>query len=176
LEELNMARRRLGVDAKLYFSTAWDSDAETGYDAPTFQEQPRISDLTSDNDWNSAPAGDRGQGMDVTVKTTAKVAITGKIRVDDNDPGYNALCDAYLNRDESMDVMVLNGPSDSNGARGFRGLFACHKLAEPQTMGDALYRDFSLMPLPVDAATPFQSVLVTDGAPVFTTAFAPPTS
>lgn len=167
-------KRRLGIDSKLYRNTNWNQTAGTGYDAPTWVAIDRIEDLTLDTGWTTAPAGDRGQGIEASAKTRARCQVTGTCRVDDDDGGYQALLAAFLSREAEIDVMVLNGSKTSNGAVGFRGLFQVNRFSEPQGSNAVLYRDMTLDPAPVDSDFPFQSVLVSGGVPVYTTAFAPP--
>lgn len=159
---------RLGIDGKVYYASTdvWEAEVWT--------EIPRISDIEETAGWNTAPAGDRGQGVDAFAKTTATLQYTGQVRVDDTDPGYLALRAAYLVRSGKINLMILNGAKTSNGATGFKGYFHVTNFAMPQGMQVLDYVNFSLMVAPVGTATPLKSVLVTSGAPVFSTVFAPP--
>lgn len=162
-----MATRRLGIDSKLYYRSAGT------FGAPTWTEISLVSDLTESAGWNTTTAGDRATGIDTKVKTTATLGVSGKIRVSDDDTGYLAMLAGYLARDTPIDFMILNGAKTSNGVVGFRGLYHVSKWDESQGMQDVLYRDFMLDPAVTDSTAPHQSVVVSAGAPVFTTFAAP---
>jgi hypothetical protein len=163
-----MATRRMGIDGKVYYASVdtWDAETYTAID--------RVSDIEENVGWNTAPAGDRGQGVDTEAKTTAKLEYTGKCRVDDSDAGYLALRAAFLARDTPINLMILNGSKTSNGATGFRGYFHVTNFAMPQGMQEVDYVNFRFVAAPFTSTTPLKSVLVTTGAPVSTNVFAPP--
>jgi hypothetical protein len=163
-----MATRRLGIDGKLYYASTdvWDAEVYTAID--------RISDLEETVGWNTAPAGDRGMGVDTFAKTTGTLEYTFKCRVDDSDAGYLALRASFLLRDTPINLMILNGAKTSNGATGFRGYFHVTAMAMPQGMQDVDYVNGKLVVAPFNSATPLKSVLVTAGAPVSSNVFAPP--
>jgi hypothetical protein len=124
--------------------------------------------------WTTAPAGDRGQGVTASAKTRVNCNATGRLRVDDDDAGYQVFLAAALSRDAELDLMILNGSQSSNGATGVRGLFQINRFDENQGADTVLYRDTSMDVAPVDDNFPFKSVVVASTVPVFTTAFAPP--
>ncbi len=167
-------KTRLGVLCTFSINTNWNQAAATGFDAPTWSTVGVIEDLMLDEDWLSGQGGDRAQGMEASAKTRAKCEITGRAREDETDANYQRLLAAFRSRTAEIDVMVLDGARTSNGAVGVRGLFQLHRFAQKQGPDDVLYRDMILRPAIISpgSATPFQSVLVTTGVPVFTTAYA----
>lgn len=167
-------KRRLGIDCTLSINTNWNQSAGTGFDAPTWSTAGTVEDLMLDEDWTSGQGGDRAQGMETSAKTRAKCEVSGRCRVDDTDANYQRLLTAFRSRSAEIDVMILNGKRDSNGAVGIRGLFQVHRFAEKQGPDDVLYRDMILRPAIISpgSSTPFQSVLVAAGVPAFTTAYA----
>ena len=152
---------RLGVTSKLYRNTG-------SWGTPTWVAIDKVDGLELDSGWNTSTSGDRGQGVDTVEKTTATLNITGRVKQDDSDAGYAALLAGYLSR-SPIDLMVLNGASNSNGATGFRAMWHVTRFAEPQGRDVVIYRDFTLVPAGYDSTTPAQSVAVASGAPAFTT-------
>src|SRR5690242_19983442 len=103
----------LGINSKLYRNTGtWDS--------PVWAEITGISDLSRSGSWNKATYTTRRSRIEVARKTTLGLTITGKAEVDPDDDGYNALYAAFLDGDNPIDLMVLQGPEDQNGVTGFR--------------------------------------------------------
>jgi hypothetical protein len=169
-----MKTRRLGIDSKCYYNSAWAWATRTGWDAPTWGVADLFEDFTMGGSWNVAPAGDRNQGVDAGAKTRVKLPVAGRMRVDDTDASYQAFLTAFLNREATLDLLVLNGPMNDDGAVGFRALFIVSDFAEDQGADMVLYRAFSGQPAPASLATPVMSVVVTGGVPVYTPSFIPP--
>ncbi len=156
-----MATERLGVQCKLYYMSGgtWGSETWTAID--------RIESATLNITWDTALATDRGTGLKVMTKTIVDVNVTGRVKVNEADTAYLAFVAPAITR-TSINLLVLNGASNSNGAAGVKGYMHFTTFTESQGMGDVLYRDFTLVPASVDSTTPFKSALVTAGAPVYT--------
>lgn len=158
---------RLGVNAKLYYASIDTWDAETWAIVAT------VNDLKETPGWNTAEAQDRASGIAALAKLNPTLRITGTIRVDENQASYLAMRAAYKSRNP-INLMNLSGPKDSNGAEGFKGYFHVINWGGDQGMQAAGYREFELAPAIVGTATPFKSVVVAGGVPVYTN-FLPPT-
>ena len=76
--------------------------------------------------------------------------------------------DALLSPTASLDVMVLDGTSSTNGVRGYRYDAIVTQGNQDQAIQNALYLDVNFAPNGFADNAP-QSVLVTAGSPVFTT-------
>lgn len=149
---------RLGRDAKLYVNTA-------SFGSPTWSAIDNVSDLTLTAEWDEAEASTRESKMKLKVKTLAGVEVSGKLKFDLTDTNTGTLLDAMV-ADTVIDVLVLNGTSATNGARGFRFECQVHAANEDQGLGAVVFEDFKLKPVP--SANAKQSAKVASGAPVFT--------
>ncbi len=156
-----MADERLGINAKVYYMSGgtWGSESWTAID--------RFENLVATLTWSMAPASDRGTGLEVQTKTTVGLTITGRVKVNESDSAYLAFIAVAITR-TPINLLVLNGPSNSNGAAGYKGYFHVTVSGESQGMGDVIYKDVTLMPASVASTTPFKSALVSGGAPVYT--------
>jgi hypothetical protein len=160
-------KRRLGIDATLNLNTSGD------YEAPTWVTCDLVEELALDEGWASASGNNRGQPIEASAKTRAQVGATGRIMARDTDPTYLAMLAAYRSRDAEVDVMILSGALDSDGATGVRGKFQVHRFSNSIGPNEVQYRDFSLIPAVVAAGEPFVAATVVGGTIQFEEVFLP---
>lgn len=152
---------KLGRDSVFYLNTN-----SGNFNTPTWTAVPQFSDLAVEATWDTAEASTRESRMKFAVKTLLSAAVTGKLRFDLTDSNINTLVQANL-LDSAVDIMVLNGTSNTNGAIGFRFEAQVHQSNEDQGLGQVIFEDMKFVPVPT--LNPKQSVKVSAGAPVFTT-------
>lgn len=150
---------RRGIDCCAYVNTAT-------YEAPTWTECDFINDFNVNNADDFADANSRASAIKKGVKTMKDLSFTGTLL----DPGaantaYDAII-AAINGTTVIDVMVLNGPSTTNGVRGWRADCQVTQGNQDQSTGVVLYDEIEIKPYP--STNPVKKVLVTSGAPVFT--------
>jgi len=148
---------KTGIKCKLYLNTAT-------YGSPTWVAIDFISDLAVNAVWDEAEGNIRGERVKSVAKTLLSLEITGKIRASDTDTNYATIIGAALS-DSTLDLMVLNGADDVNGTRGYRADFVVLGASEDQSLGAVIFDDITLKP--AISTNAVKSVLVTAGAPVF---------
>ena len=149
-----------GYTAKLYRNSG-------SYASPTWVEVENIIDLNFPHNFERLEAFTRGSGGVMEAEPGAmNLAFTFKIRSDESDTDFTALETAYEGR-SLIDFMILDGSSSTNGSRGYRYEGKIFSFGEDQALGNILYRDVSVEPCISSNAK--KSVVVTSGAPVFTT-------
>lgn len=149
----------LGVLAKVYVNTGT-------YSSPTWDVFPGISDWSVNASWDEAEANSRASRVKRVEKTLIGLEVTGKVKTElMTNTDYERVIGA-LHSDDPLDVMILNGPKDTNGVRGYR--FDAHVMSgnQDQGLGAVLYDDVTLKPA-ASANSP-STVVVSSGAPVFT--------
>lgn len=149
---------KLGINSKVYRNSGT-------YGSPTWDEVTCVSDLAVNAAWDEADGSSRAGRVKQMSKTLMGLEITGKALVSDAGADYLALW-AAIHSDTPLDLMVLNGANDANGVRGYRADFHVFSGSEDQAMANQLYLDFVLKPAVSD--NPVKYVVVTTGAPVFT--------
>lgn len=151
---------KLAIDAKLYYNTG-------NYATPTWTEIDLVRDLQFNPTWDKAEAFTRGNRAKHYGKTLVEVGFTASVQVSDTDTGYKTLTTAHASSTAVVDMLMLDGADDSNGAEGVRfdaGVFAA---GEDQSIGNVLYRDFDIAPS-FNATNDTKRAVVTAGVPVFT--------
>jgi hypothetical protein len=93
------------------------------------------------------------------------LTLTGRVRVDHTDNGYNAIRDAFLAKD-TLDVLVLNGKSNQNGSLGYRYDAKVFALGEDQALANVIFNDLTIKPCA--SVNEPKAVKVVAGVPVFT--------
>lgn len=151
---------KTGLKCKLYHNTGT-------FAVPIWVEVPLIGDLQVNAQWNEATGNTRETWVERTARTFLQLSPSGQLRVEDADVAYLAFANAFHNPDTILDLMILNGASTANGVTGYRAEWEVTQWSENQGTGNVLFKDFAIKPgfstnLP-------QSVVVTAGAPVFTT-------
>lgn len=156
-----MAVMKLGRNAKFYRNTG-------NFASPTWSEISAVRDLTVNAAWQTTDAPDRSTVVNGQAKTLLDLTVSGTLKCKDADAGYVAVMEAMISPSASMDVLVLNGPSTSNGARGYRFDAIVTQANEDQGLTNSLYEDVSFAPNAFADNAP-QSAVVTNSAPVLTT-------
>ena len=139
------------------------------YNSPTWNSITAVRDMQiPDGELAEIDATGKDYAIDLAEPGLLKISLEGKVRVNESDTnGFVALETAALAR-SLMDILILGGATTSNGARGFRFDAKIFKFfGEDQNFDQILWRPFRLRPcVPTNAP---KSVVVTSGAPVFTT-------
>lgn len=114
--------------------------------------------------------------LDATTRASSKLkeyepgrgefSITGMMMVDESDEDFTAFETADL-ADSLLDIMILDGTNATNGSRGYRMEMKLSSFTEETADDGILFRSFELKPCISSNAK--QSVVVSSGAPVFTT-------
>ena len=149
---------KLGIRAKLYRNTSGI------FLSPTWEVIQHISDLSVNANWDEGEASTRASRIKKGAKTMMGLEFSGKVRVSNDDAGYIALWDA-AHSDDVLDLLVLNGPLDENGVRGYRVECQVMSNTEDQALGNVLFMDFMLKPSPTSNEP--KKAVVAAGAPVF---------
>lgn len=152
---------KLGIRAVLYY------DSAANFGTPTWAAITKFKDVTVNATWDTVDAPDRGSRVKSMAKTLLDIGVSGSMKMSDADTGVNAVMTALLSPTANIGVMVLNGSSTTNGARGFRYDAICTSAGEDQGIGNAIYADVNFAP-DAFSTNNFQSVLVTAGSPAFT--------
>jgi hypothetical protein len=151
---------KLGIDSKLYRNTG-------NYNTPTWTSIDAVRDFTQNVAYDTVEAPSRESRVKSMAKTLVDISGSGSVKVSDTDAGYIALWDALISSTTELDILVLNGDSTTNGARGFRYDAIVTQGNEDQAITNALYMDFEVHPSAF-ATNAMKSAVVAAGAPVFT--------
>jgi len=149
---------KLGILSKIYRNTG-------SHGGPNWSEIDKVSDIAVKPTWKEGDGSTRSSRVEKMAKTMLALEITGKIRVSNTDANYIALWQA-AHTDDVVDLLVLNGPMNENGVRGYRADFQVFSAPEDQAMNIVLFMDFTLKPAPSDNEP--QKVVVSGGAPGYT--------
>lgn len=147
----------LGIRSKLYVN-------DGTYNSPDWVEINHVADATLNDAWDEGVADARDSLLHQFEQTMKSLSLDGRIRVNPDDDGYAVIRDANV-YSRQLDVMVLNGPLDENGAHGYRFFAKVFGFNEGQNLTEVIYKDFSLKPNPGDETPKY--VLVAGGAPTF---------
>lgn len=156
-----MSETRIGVDCKLYVNAVASGDSP----AADWEEIPLVADVQVDGTWVESESSARISILDTVEPTTLGLGMTGRVRKDATNAGYNRLRNAWLTR-EVLDIMELDGAIDKENSTGFRYPAKITAFSEDQSRNNVLYNDFTIKPCASDVAP--QSVIVTSGIPVYT--------
>ena len=147
----------LAIQGKLYRNTA-------AYNSPTWAAIDLVADVQVNPAWDEADGSVRASRVKQFAKTMMGLEISARVRVDLTDAGYLALLGA-LHSDTPLDLMILNGDKTTNGVTGYRADFHVMSAGEDQSLGNVLFREFTLKP--AVSSNDAQKVTVASGAPVF---------
>lgn len=150
--------KKLGILARLYRNTG-------SYDTPIWTVMNGWSDAALRVAWDKADASTRDSRVKGGVKTQLDLGFTGKYKVSDDNAGYLALWGLTFN-DDTIDLLILNGPIADNGVRGVRYDAQVYSAGEDQGLGVALFDEFTIDPYIFDHEPAI--AVITGGAPVFT--------
>lgn len=133
---------RLGILSRLYVN-------EGTYEAPEWTEIDLIGDLQVGGEWQKGESTARRTRVQTNEGTVLNLDTTGNVRVDSTDVGYNLLLSAWAT-EEKLDMLILNGPLDQNGAHGVRYDGKVFNMGEDQGRQNVLFRDFDFGPCASD--------------------------
>lgn len=129
----------LGILAKVYRNTG-------SYGSPTWSECALFSDVNVSPAWDEGSADARESRIKQVRKTMLGLEVTGKMKKKIADANYEAFMNALLS-DAVLDVLVLDGPKETEGVRGWRFDAQVFTGTEDQAMNvGALYVDLKLAP------------------------------
>lgn len=148
-----------GITSKFYINTL------PAYFAPAWLLVDLISDFVANANWNEAEGSTRREVQQVFEPTNMDLKITGKIRKDVTDLAYTTIQAAHHARGP-LDVLVLDGRLDENGADGFRFDVKVTKFTEDQSLQVVNFDDFEMVPCLTDNGV--YSALVVGGVLTFT--------
>ena len=148
-----------GYTAKLYRNSAT-------FGTPTWAECENVKDVAINIPFDKLEGTARGVALKQYEPGLGDLSITGKFRTNEDDTDFVAFETAHLAK-SLIDLMVLDGGSTTTGSRGYRVECKIFNFSEDQAHGNILYRDFEAAPCITTNAQ--QTVVVTAGAPVFTT-------
>lgn len=153
-----MAAVKLGINAKLFYNAG-------NYGTPSWTEVTQIDDLTETIKATKAAANDRSSPINKSVITSVDLSWNGKIKNDES-TAFNFLYEAILEK-QTVDILVLNGGSTTNGVRGYRADTQVHDMSDAQGRNDSIYHDFMFEP--TDSVNPVKAALVAAGALTYAT-------
>lgn len=153
------SKAKLGIKAATYYNTGnWAS--------PTWAEITCIENWQVAPSWQNAEIRSRATRMILNAKTLAGMVVSGRLlAADTGDAGYTAIV-ATFDNDTTLDLLVLNGGSTTNGVTGYRFEAQTHFTNESQNPDEVIYDEVEFRPA-FTGNNP-QSVTVSAGAPVFT--------
>ena len=148
---------RKGITSKMYVN-------EGTYNSPTWTHIDIVGDLAVNPNWQESDATIRRSRVQLADTTLLAIEVTGNIRSDTDDTGYQLLRDAYV-AETVLDIMCLNGADDEDDSDGVRFDGKIFNWSEDQARGNVLYKSFNIKPCPSTNVP--KHVVVTAGAPVF---------
>lgn len=150
----------LGIKAKAYRNTG-------NYSSPTWNEVDNISDFTVDPKWTFADVMIRATRVKMVSPTMLECPITGRMLKDATSADYDAFNNAFR-AGTALDLLILDGPNNTNTSDGVRGYFHIEGWTENQGADQVIYKDFGLTPaLPTDGNY-LKFATVTNSALVYT--------
>jgi len=152
----------IAIDCALYYNTGT-------FGSPTWVEITSVQNVQVGASWEAGDGSTRATRVKKEGRTQLPLQLSFNILADGGTP-YVALRTAWLAAGTTalVDFMCLNGASDVNGSDGVRFEGEIHDFSRNEDIGGVVYRDVVTKPS-VFSTNAVQSVLVTSGAPVFTT-------
>jgi hypothetical protein len=147
----------LGINSKLYYNSAT-------FGTPTWVELSNVRELNADSSWDEGDASTRASPVKMFEPTQLNLELSGQMQADGS-VNYLLMQTKYYAR-TLVDVMCLDGASDDTGSEGYRFEGKIFGWTEDQGPGVVNYRAFTIKPCA--SANPPKSVVVTAGAPVYT--------
>lgn len=152
---------KLAIDGVVLIRTAGN------YATPTWTELDLARDVQVAPTWDKADAFSRQSRAKAYAKTLVEIGFTASVKCSDSDNTYAAIMDAFADPTAVLDVLMLDGPSTSNGAEGFRFDAGIFGASQDQSISNVLYRDFDFSPSAFGTNPPSRAKVVS-GAPAFT--------
>lgn len=136
-----MGRTRKGFEGALYRNTG-------SYGSPTWNEIPRIGDVTITDEMEEVDTWTRADGDLKTFEPGGRiVAVEFSILDDNSDEDLIALYAAYSQR-TPVEFLFVNGKVNHAGAKGGRVLCMVTKFGHPQPINGNQAREIMLKPCP----------------------------
>ncbi len=148
----------LGITAKLYVNAGT-------YGTPIWTECDLVSDLMSTQKWNEGDSSVRGGRVQTAEPTNLLMEVTGKIRKKLSDGAFAILRTAFL-AGTIVDIMILDGPIDTNTSEGVRWEGIVFNMSEDQGLQAVIFKEFSMKPSAQTDNKP-KSVVISSGSPVY---------
>lgn len=131
----------VGFDGKVYYNTGLR-------DTEVLVAVPRITEVALDIDKDEIETSFfgalwklyRGGMKDVNVELSYRKKRAGLA-----DTVFDAFRDAFLNG-SALDVWILDGASDVEGAQGLQCYYEITKMSQPRNMGDSVVTKFTCRP------------------------------
>lgn len=156
-----MSAPKMAIDAVIM----WMSSGN--YNTPTWSEIDLAKDVQVDPTWDQAEAFSRATSVKEYAKGLLELGFTISAKCSGTDTGYGALMDAFTSRTGTIDLLVLDAGSTTNGAEGVRLTAGVFGASQQQNIGDVLYREFEVKPS-AHADNKPKWVEVVNNSPVFT--------
>jgi len=103
---------KIGIKCVLYRNTGTNG-------SPSWSAVTVIADLTANTTWDKGPADSRSSRIKKSVKTMLGLTFSGTMKKTPDDANYEAFMNAII-ADSVLDLLILDGPSTTNGVRGWR--------------------------------------------------------
>lgn len=139
-----MAGPAFGINARVYRNTGT-------YEAPTWTHVDIISDLTYSRAPEVTEFYIRRSRIKYKVKTGIDFSITGTLLAELDGTEYEVWDDA-MDGDDVLDLLILNAPIETVGARGIRADFQVGGADENQGPTAVIMPSFTLNVYPTDHA------------------------
>lgn len=116
------------------------------YNSPTWTAAKLFKDVTPSMPWDMVEAGARETKAKLYGKTRADLGVQGTMRADDADTAFNAIADAAMSQTTLLDMMFLDAPITTEGARGFRAEWNVNLTQQGQEIDGIIYDTFEFKP------------------------------
>lgn len=129
-----------GRDFKLYRNT------DDPYDSsPTWREVTDVRDLTRGLEKTMADASIRGSEYKLQVSVQKDLSVDFQMVYDPDDVDVQAFEDAF-HEDTDVELLFLDGPIDTVGSKGLRGMFQVSKFTGNEALTDVGLNDVTVVP------------------------------
>lgn len=130
---------KLGINAKVYYRSAGS------HASPTFTAIGLFSDVAVNPTWDEGDASSRASRIKKAAKTQLGLEVTARLKKKPLDAAYEAVMNALVS-DDVLDILILDGDSETVGNRGWRFDAQVFSANEDQAMANVLYEDIVLKP------------------------------
>jgi len=137
---------KIGLDAKLYYSTAIGG-------TPSWQEIKSARDVTLNLEKGEADTSTRGNdGWRTRLATLKDASVEFEILADPEDAGYAALANAFFNN-QKIQMAIMDGPITDSSSQGLRAVMEVFSFSRSEPLEEALTISVSVKPAP-DTSNP----------------------
>lgn len=102
----------IGILSKLYYNTGT-------YGSPIWTEVSIVGDVAVNPTWDEADISTRASRVKSMKKTMLGIEITARLKKVPSSTVYAAFVNALMS-DGLLDILVLDGPNNTDGVRGYR--------------------------------------------------------